>query len=135
MTKPENKPQGGRRKASRGCLILCLDSKLPLPQIKESLTAEGWEVFCAKKSSGLRALSCEMDSALVVLSDHLPGNESGFLMASKLRLSCPSMRVVIVGNRPSAKSERLADFVGAESYVAVTDLEQFTNRLKEISQK
>ena len=44
--------------------------------------------------------------------------EGGWLVCKKMLLERPSLRVVLVGPRPSAKAERFAHFLGASAYVS-----------------
>ena len=130
---PENKAYGGHRDApSKGNLIVYLDSTLPVHAIKDRLRQDGWQVFCAKQLAEMGALVTEMDTAVVILGDNQPNNESAYLTTKKLLMKSNHVKVVIAGNRPSAKSERMADFVGAEAYIAVSDANQFVNRLNEL---
>lgn len=123
-----SRPQRAARVALKGQALVCLDPTLPVPAVKDALAGAGWQVFCAKGGGELRALAMEMEQATILLSDRLLGRESVWLTARKILMAHPHMRVVIVGQRPSAKAERMAHFIGAE-FVAFTEIGSLIERV------
>ena len=77
----------------------------------EALRARGWDVHTVRSEEAVKAAIKKNPAAVVI--PVWAGAESGFLTAAKIRKAKPRLKVVLVGER-TAKSEKLAKFVGAE---------------------
>lgn len=77
----------------------------------EALRARGWDVHTVRSEEAVKAAIKKNPAAVVV--PVCAGAESGFLTAAKIRKAKPRLKVVLVGER-TAKTEKLAKFVGAE---------------------
>jgi hypothetical protein len=105
-----------RRSARR----VVLAGRFPLgAKAADQLRKLGWEVLTVAPGRDLHEAAAEAEPhAMLVPED--AGDESGYLACAKLLQSRPELKVVLVGPQRSDRSERFAEFVGAE-FVAETD--------------
>ena len=77
----------------------------------ERLQRLGWDVYTVANGDDLHALTARKNPAAVLIPVSA-GLESGYLTCTKLRLTRPRVRVVLVGEM-SPRAIRFAGFVGA----------------------
>lgn len=111
-------PSAAEKAPSRTArLVLALPDTPRRGEIRQYFADQGWEVHIARSSCEVRTLAHKLSPAATVLAADGSGGESGWLTCSKLVLERPRLRVVLVGEKPSPRTERLAAFVGAASYL------------------
>lgn len=76
------------------------------------LSGRGWDVLNAAESANLTAAILLRQPGVVVLPAQL-GDESGFLIAAKLRVAKHKPGVVILADARTRQTEQFAKFVGA----------------------
>jgi DNA-binding response OmpR family regulator len=102
-------PDGARRKTPRAVL----GGAALTARIAEQLRRFGWDVQTATTTDEAVTLALEANPTAVVLPVEAEDGESGYLTCAKLRRVRPRVKLVLVGDGPTAKDQRLAGFVGA----------------------
>ena len=101
-------------------IVLALHGIPTAPELATFFRSHGFDVYTARSSAEVRELARQGNTVASVLATESGRFESGWLTCKKLLLEQPSLRVVLVGHRPSAKSERVAHFLGAMAYVSTS---------------
>jgi ActR/RegA family two-component response regulator len=105
-------------------IVLALDGLPNALELKQLFLTQGFDVHTAKTSIEVRKMSRQLRPAALILSTELGKLESGWLTCKKLLLENPTSRIVLIGSKPSAKSERFADFLGATAYLSTSSSPQ-----------
>jgi ActR/RegA family two-component response regulator len=101
-------------------IVLALEGIPNAVELKRLLQAHGFDVHSARSFAEARSLARQGQTVASVIATEANKLESGWLTCKKMLLEQPAMRVVLVGNKPSAKSERFAHFLGASAYVSTS---------------
>lgn len=105
-------------------IVLALDGLPNAVELKQLLQSHGFDVLSARSFTEARKLARAGQTVASVLATEMNKLESGWLTCKKMLLEQPSMRIVLVGNKPSAKAERFAHFLGASAYVSTSSSAQ-----------
>jgi DNA-binding response OmpR family regulator len=112
-------PENATWKTPRKLLLVHRDAgyrKEVLPRLQ----ARGVDVTPAGTAEATHALAAEIRPHLVILDADLP-DQSGALTCAKLKISHPSVRVILVGRHWNGEQARLARLVGADAYVSQSE--------------
>ena len=110
---------GGCTATARKPRAVVVGNSVFTANVTDRLRALGWDVVNIAAGDDLaRAILARKPSAVILPAE--TGEESGPLVAAKLRKVKPKMKVAIVDQNRSATAERFAKFVGA-SYVIESD--------------
>jgi hypothetical protein len=101
-------------------LVLALPDSARAGEIRIHFAEQGWEVHDSRGGCATRRLARKLSPAAVVLAVDNAHAESGWLTCNKLLFEKPHLRVVLLGEKPSPRAERLAEFVGAAAYLPLT---------------
>jgi hypothetical protein len=108
------------RPPRRAARRVVLAGRFPLgAKVADQLRVLGWEVLTVGAGRDLHEAAAEAKPHAILLPEDA-GCESGYLAGAKLLISRPELKVVVVGAARTPRSERFAEFVGAE-FVAESD--------------
>jgi hypothetical protein len=113
-------PTTGEHSVRAARLVLALPDSPRAGEIRTHFAEQGWEVHDSRGGCATRRLARKLCPAAVVLAVDNAHAESGWLTCNKLLFEKPHLRVVLLGEKPSPRAERLAEFVGAAAYLPVT---------------
>jgi DNA-binding response OmpR family regulator len=105
-------------------IVISLEGLSNATELKSLFLAHGFDVHTAKTAKEARQLSRHRQTVASILSTEGNKLESGWLTCKKMLLEQPKLRIVLLGNRPSAKSERFAHFLGASAYLSTASSPQ-----------
>jgi DNA-binding response OmpR family regulator len=98
---------------ARPKVLLVDDDEMLMEVMSAALEQQGYEFEAARTAAEALSKAYRIRPCLVLLDINLP-DQSGYLVAAKLKLTKPTPKIIFVTAQPGGQSDRLASFVRAD---------------------